>query len=46
MTLDEAKDLVTDEMLDAAQAAVDDVFRLDALTIIASALQVMMNYDA
>ena len=45
MTLEEARDLVTDEMLDAAQVSVDDVFRIDADLIIAAALQVMFNSD-
>lgn len=43
MTFDEAQDLVTDEMLDAAQSQVDDVYRVDALRIIAAALQCMYS---
>lgn len=45
MTIDEARELITDEMLDAAQAAVDDVFRIDAERIIAAALHAMFNSD-
>lgn len=41
MTFDEAQDLVTDEMLDAAQAAVPDAYRVDAMRIISAALQVL-----
>lgn len=45
MTEAEAMDLVDDEMLDAAQAAVDDVFRVDATKIIAAALAVLFTRD-
>lgn len=45
MTTDEAMELVDDEMLDAAQEAVDDVFRVDAMKIIAAALAVLFTRD-
>lgn len=45
MTFDEARELVTDEMLDAAQEACDDVFRVDAERIIAAALAVLFSQD-
>lgn len=45
MTEAEAQELVDDEMLDAAQAAVDDVFRVDAAKIIAAALAVLFTRD-
>ena len=45
MTEAEAMDLVDDEMLDAAQAACDDVFRVDAAKIIAAALAVLFTRD-
>lgn len=43
MTMDEVRECITDDMLDAAQEAVDDVFRVDAERIIAAALFVMLN---
>lgn len=45
MTTDEAMELVDDEMLDAAQEAVEDVFRVDAMKIIAAALAVLFTRD-
>jgi hypothetical protein len=45
MTAEEAEELVTEEMLDAAQAAVPDSFRVDAVRIIAAALAVMMDSE-
>jgi len=45
MTIDEVRELITDEMLDAAQEAVGDVFRVDAERIIAAALFVMYNSE-
>lgn len=45
MSNDEAMELVSDEMLDAAQAAVDDVYRVDAAKIIAAALAVFLTQD-
>jgi len=43
MTEAEAMDLVDDEMLDAAQAACGDVFRVDAAKIISAALAVLFT---
>lgn len=43
MTLDQAKEFVTDEMVDAACAAVSDLYRVDAMNAIAAALYVMYN---
>lgn len=45
MTEAEAMALVDDEMLDAAQAACDDVYRFDAARIIAAALAVLFTRD-
>lgn len=45
MTKAEAEELIDDEMLDAAQAAVDDVYRVDAAKIIAAALAVLFSRD-
>ena len=45
MTQNEAEDIVTDEMIDAAQAVVPDLFRVDALKIIAAALAVLFTQD-
>jgi hypothetical protein len=45
MTSKEAEDLIDDEMLDAAQKAVPDCFRVDAIRIIAAALAVLLTRD-
>ena len=45
MTAAEAMEMVDDEMLDAAQAVADDVFRVDAARIIAAALAVLFSRD-
>jgi len=41
----EIRDIVTDEMLDAAQRAVPDAYRIDADRMIYAALQVMFSGD-